>query len=216
MSSEGSQASQKLGAIVGVNVAAPGSAIKATESEASETPSLVIGVRGATVAAEEVEGSHTTTARSGENANKRLAKQPSAVLDPEEDPGDVSKEVHKNAEANAARYSFQTNAVRRFSKDLMANPENILQLPGTQELVSKIEKQLHELEVLPKDLFSELGSLLLSIIESRYYPLFLKTPFYKRFMQIKVLENLEQTPSYYEHLQVGHLRSHLRFVSGSA
>ena len=213
MSSEGSQASQKLGAIVGVNAgAALASAVIAAESEDSETPSLVVGVRGAAVAAEEVEGSHTTNARSGEKAKNRLAKQPSAVLDPEEDPGDVSKEVHKNAQANAARYSFQTKAVRRFSKDLMDNPENILQLPGTQELVSKIEKQIHELEVLPKDLFSELGSLLLSIIESRYYPLFLKTAFYKRFMQIKVLENLEQVPSYYEHLQVGPLRSRLRFV----
>ena len=41
-----------------------------------------------------------------------------------------------------------------------------------------------------------------SLQESRYYPLFLKTPFYKRFMQIKVLENLEQMPKYYEHIQV--------------
>ena len=58
------------------------------------------------------------------------------------------------------------------------------------------------------DLFSELGALLLSIIEAQYYPLFLKTPFYKRFMQIKVLENLEQIPDYYEHIQVCVLFSH--------
>ena len=145
---------------MGVNVGvAAGSAIKTDESEALETPSLVAGVaaRGSAVAAEKMEESKPPG---------QLAKQRSAVLDPEEDPGDVAKEVGDDAKTEAARYSFQKAAVRRFSKDLMDNPQNILQLPGTQEFVTKIERQMRELQVLPMDLFTGLGSLLLSIIVS--------------------------------------------------
>ena len=107
-------------------------AMKSGQSDLSDVPSLVAGVK---------QPADRTAGVEGSSSRPSIPKQRSTVDDPEEDHHDMKTGMGVEEE----ELHFQNAVLRRFSKDLMDNPQNILQLPGTQELVTKIDKQLQSL-----------------------------------------------------------------------
>eukprot|EP00948_MAST-09A_sp_MAST-9A-sp1_P001936 g1936.t1 len=79
--------------------------------------------------------------------------------------------------------------VRRFSAVYAKNPKSLLHFSGVPEMAAKIKEKMGRNEVR-STLFDEMQTLLLSIVRKRTMGHFVASPYYKRFLQIKILESI--------------------------